>query len=128
MEPNSLPKLMYQTYWNGPGNLLFVFIFFFNFFFFFAALGPSCSMWDTAPRPGIEPGPPALAAQSLSHWTTREVPRILTFILGKQILESAVCFCYFFFSYSVDDFHFYSLFHETPKFFHTLSLLNLFLS
>ena len=23
---------------------------------------------------GIEPGPPALGARSLSHWTTREVP------------------------------------------------------
>ena len=23
----------------------------------------------------MEPGPPALGAQSLSHWTTREVPR-----------------------------------------------------
>ena len=31
-------------------------------------------MWDLVPRPGIEPGHPALGAQSLSHWTTREVP------------------------------------------------------
>ena len=29
-------------------------------------------MWDL-PGPGLEPGPPALGAQSLSHWTTREV-------------------------------------------------------
>ena len=28
-----------------------------------------------APRPGIEPMPPALGARSLNHWTTREVPR-----------------------------------------------------
>ena len=34
----------------------------------------SCSMWDLVPWPGIEPGSPALGAQSLSHWTTREVP------------------------------------------------------
>ena len=27
-----------------------------------------------SPWPGIEPGPPALGAGSLSHWTTREVP------------------------------------------------------
>ena len=27
-----------------------------------------------APRPGIEPVPPAVEAQSLNHWTTREVP------------------------------------------------------
>ena len=33
-------------------------------------------MWDLAPRPGIEPGPPALGVQSPTHWTTREVPGI----------------------------------------------------
>ena len=32
-------------------------------------------MWDLVPGPEIEPGPPALAAWSLTHWTTREVPR-----------------------------------------------------
>ena len=32
-----------------------------------------CGMWDLVPWPGIEPGPPALGARSLSHWTTREV-------------------------------------------------------
>ena len=26
------------------------------------------------PRPGIEPGPPAVEAWSLNHWTAREVP------------------------------------------------------
>ena len=34
----------------------------------------SCSMWDPVHWPGIEPWPPALAAQSLSHWATKEVP------------------------------------------------------
>ena len=33
-----------------------------------------CGMWDLVPRPGIEPGPPAFRAWSLSHWPTREVP------------------------------------------------------
>ena len=33
-------------------------------------------MWDLVPRPRIEPGPPALGAWSLNHWTTREVPVI----------------------------------------------------
>ena len=33
-----------------------------------------CGMRDLVPRPGIEPGPPALEAQSLTRWTTREVP------------------------------------------------------
>ena len=55
--------------------------------------GLSCSMWDLlvaacrllvaacmrdlVPRPGIKPRPPALGVQSLTHWTTREVPMIL---------------------------------------------------
>ena len=34
----------------------------------------SCGIWDLTPWPGIEFGPPALGAQSISHWTTREVP------------------------------------------------------
>ena len=34
----------------------------------------SCGVWDIVPWPGIKPGPPALGAWSLSHWTTREVP------------------------------------------------------
>ena len=32
-------------------------------------------MRDLVPWPGIEPKPPALGAQSLTHWTTREVPK-----------------------------------------------------
>ena len=40
----------------------------------------SCGLWDLVPRPGIKPGPPILGAQSLSHWTTREVP-IFIFIV-----------------------------------------------
>ena len=34
----------------------------------------SCSMWDLVPRPGIEPRPSVLGAQSLSLWTTRKAP------------------------------------------------------
>ena len=33
----------------------------------------SCSMWKLDPWPGIEPGPPALKVQNLSHWTPSEV-------------------------------------------------------
>ena len=46
----------------------------------------SCIMCDLVPWPGIEPGPPALGAWSLSHWTTREVlePRFLFLLWGKQ--------------------------------------------
>jgi len=34
----------------------------------------TCGMWDPAPLPGVEPGPPALGAWSLIHWITKEVP------------------------------------------------------
>ena len=37
----------------------------------------SCGMWDLFPWPGIEPTPPALGTWSLTHWTTREVPRCM---------------------------------------------------
>ena len=43
-------------------------------FIYLAVLGLSCSMWYLIPWPGMEPKPPALGAQSLSYWTTREVP------------------------------------------------------
>ena len=32
-----------------------------------------CSMWNLAPQQEMEPRPPTLGAQVLSHWTTREV-------------------------------------------------------
>ena len=35
---------------------------------------------DLVPRPGIEPGPPALGEWSLIHWTTREVPLHIFFV------------------------------------------------
>ena len=35
-----------------------------------------CNMWALVPWLGIEPRPPALGAQSLSHWTTREIPSL----------------------------------------------------
>ena len=34
-------------------------------------------MWDLVPWSGIEPGSPALGAQSLSNWTTREAPQLI---------------------------------------------------
>ena len=35
-------------------------------------------MWDLVPWPGTEPRAPVLGVQSLSHWTTRDVPHSLT--------------------------------------------------
>ena len=43
-------------------------------FLYLAALSLSCNMWDLVPWPRIKPWSPILGAQSLSHWTTREVP------------------------------------------------------
>ena len=41
-------------------------------------------MWDIVPRPGIEPAPPALEAQSLNHWTPKGSP---TFSIFDTILK-----------------------------------------
>ena len=48
-------------------------------FIFLAPLGLSC-MWDLVSGSGIKPEPPALGAQRLSHWTTREVTGLGLFI------------------------------------------------
>ena len=36
------------------------------------------SKWDLVPRPGIKPRPPALGACTLSHWTTRKFPLLIS--------------------------------------------------
>ena len=36
-------------------------------------------LWDLIPRPEIEPVSPAVEAQNLNHWTTREVLLMLYF-------------------------------------------------
>lgn len=46
--------------------------FFFFFLNFWPHLAAACRI--LVPCPGIEPLPPALEAQSLKHWTSREVP------------------------------------------------------
>ena len=55
------------------------------YFIYLAVPGLSGSMWDLVPRLVIKPSPPALGAQSLSHWTTREVP------IGSIILNPDEC-------------------------------------
>ena len=37
----------------------------------------SCGLWDLVPLSGIKPGPPAMAAQGLSHCAAREVLRYM---------------------------------------------------
>ena len=58
----------------GLHLVTFYFYFVFNLLIYLTAWGLSYSTWDLVPWPGSEPRPPALEAQSLSHWTTREVP------------------------------------------------------
>ena len=45
---------------------------------YLTALGLGCHMWNLSPWPGMERGPPALGVWSLSLWTTREVPKMLS--------------------------------------------------
>ena len=61
-----------------------IFILFFSFFFlnFFAApCHAACGI--LVPQPGIEPGPSAVKAWSLNHWTDREFPLSSIFKLNK---------------------------------------------
>ena len=50
------------------------------------------SMQDLVPRPGIEPGPPALGVWSLSHWTPREVP-VSACWRGRFVFTGPVTHC-----------------------------------
>ena len=55
---------------------------------FSCAMRPlSCAMWGLVPRPGIEPAPPALEAQSLSHWTTGEIPNLIFQVRNLRFRE-----------------------------------------
>ena len=52
-----------------------------HFYFLFSSFWPHhtpCGI--LVPWPGIEPVPPAVEVQSLSHWTAREVPHLCTFL------------------------------------------------
>ena len=52
------------------GGSLYLFIYLFIIIFWPRRV--ACRISD--PRPGFEPVPPALGAQSLKHWAAREVP------------------------------------------------------
>ena len=53
---------------------------FHQFFFLVAPL--ACGI--LIPQGGIKLTPPAVEAQSLNHWTTREAPRLLLLIIRKD--------------------------------------------
>ena len=50
----------------------------------------SHDMWELVPLPGIKPRRPALGTQSLSNWTTREVPGTGFLIQSASELKSHV--------------------------------------
>ena len=61
-------------------------------------------MWDLVPRTGIKPGPPALGAQRLTHWTTRDVPNSLPkrcLSLQPSLECYLVTFCATFLTYAL---------------------------
>ena len=66
-----------RRYWLRIFFLVKVFI---VYLFILAGPGLSCGTWDLLPWPGMEPRPPALGAQSLIHWTSREVPWLSFYI------------------------------------------------
>ena len=51
-----------------------------------------CGLWDLVPRPGIQPGPPPLGVQSLSHWTTWKVSRH-SFLMSSLTIEDQLGIC-----------------------------------
>ena len=61
---------------------------------YLAVLALSCSMWHLVPWPGIKPGPPALGAQSLHGWTTREVLVLYCFWGNVNWIVSLIYFSY----------------------------------
>ena len=60
---------------------------FFFHLFYLVALSLGYSMSALVLWPGIEPRPPPLAAQSLSHCTTRESPWTLFWVVGGGCAE-----------------------------------------
>jgi len=73
--------------WHPRVSHLNLWIFKIFIFIYLAVLGLSCSMCDLVPRLGVEPQAPALGAQNLSCWTTREVLKSLYFVLGSKFLK-----------------------------------------
>ena len=47
----------------------------------------------SVPRPGIEPGPPAVEAQSPNHWTAREFPDLPSLELTSDPIPFVVLAC-----------------------------------
>ena len=59
-----------------------ILFFFLIYFLFFTPRHVACGI--LAPRPGIEPVPPAVEVQSPNHWTTWEFPGLFFFFFGRK--------------------------------------------
>ena len=55
----------------------------FVFFFVLVFLVTPSDIGILVPQPGIKPVPPALEAQGLNHWPTREVPANVFFVFSS---------------------------------------------
>ena len=55
--------------------------------FLFIYFLPHSTVYGDLPGPGIEPKSPAVEAQCLNHWTTREVLGINTFHQSDEGIE-----------------------------------------
>ena len=71
----SLEKILTKTQLGSGFFLLFLFCF---------VLLHCAVCGILVPRPGIKPMPPAVEAQSLNHWTSREVPRDFFFTFKRK--------------------------------------------
>ena len=76
-----LSSLLSASYSALPSAPLASFSFFFPLSLFFFG---SEACWILVPRPGIKPTSPAVEAQALNHWTTREAPPFPVFKSSNQ--------------------------------------------
>ena len=74
---NLSPALQGRFLTTGPPRRFFFLIF--KIFFIFG----HSTCWILIPWPGIRPTPPALEAQSLNHWATREFPSMNNFNINR---------------------------------------------
>ena len=85
-------RLDFEISWEISFPFPFFLFFFFNFFV------ASQGLWDLSSPSGIAPGPLAVEAQNLNHWTARNIPHhcllgagdLLSSFMGAQIGKNSV--------------------------------------
>ena len=66
---------------------------FFLFSFLFLFFGRTARHAEL-PWPGMEPAPPAVEAQNLNHWTTREVQHAVLSNRASNLRYEETCSCF----------------------------------